>query len=146
MPLETDFELLEGFLGLGKVHSFRSLKGFEQLIQPVVILFIEYRNSLLTHRLPSVVPTRVSIGPLIAHLPPWMLLSIFLPDRFFVCLQSGFNIGPTILDELFPPLDQLIKRGLHLHVSLQHLFFSLSCLTFDLTAQYLAVAENDRIA
>jgi hypothetical protein len=26
-------------------------------------------------------------------------------------LQSRFNIGPTILDELFPTLDQFIKRS-----------------------------------
>jgi hypothetical protein len=50
MPLEADLEFFERVFSLGKVRPFQLLKGLEQLIQPIVILFVERGDrSLFVH-------------------------------------------------------------------------------------------------
>jgi hypothetical protein len=47
MPLQTRLECFERFFSLGKVGSLQLLKGFEQFIQSVMILFKEFADGVL---------------------------------------------------------------------------------------------------
>jgi hypothetical protein len=67
MPPKADFEVLERLLGLGEVRPFRRLEGLEQLIQPIVILFIIRGDGLLLAQLSP--PMNVPLFPTLCSAP-----------------------------------------------------------------------------